>query len=406
MTHSMAEAVTRKILSGVLLGTLCAAALLSCSEEPTPENSLVAVGPLSGFATRETLLTATSTWYQRIYSPMNSVVNLTGRAGSFQAYTLLQFFPSSFPARDTINVQSAQLRLRAVTWTGSPSASFGFTVYRIARSWSSNTITWDSVQAGFYDSQPRGAFSVSTAPDTFSVTIDLDTAMVREWFQTSTSTTTTKYGIIFIPDGTTTGCARGMYAFGTGDTADWSPQLTVIATNAAGTTRDTSIFSSGQDTFVGTDEFTPADPTVFPLHGGVNYRSGVRFDLTGIPKGSILNKAELTLRQDPTASRISPFTADTLISPHFLFADTSLTSNFSSEDRTMFGRQLPGTPTVFAFDVRKLAQSWLRGPNYGALLRLTSDDEFSSAELITFYGASADSARRPSLRIIYSKPVQ
>jgi hypothetical protein len=245
MKDSMAEAVKRirPILAGILIAGTCAGALLSCSEDPTPENSLVAVGPLSGFATRETLLTATSTWYQRIHSPMNGVLNLTGRTGNFQAYTLIQFFASSFPARDTINVQSAKLRLRAVTWYGSPSASFGFTVYRISRAWSSSTVTWDSVQTGFYESTPRGALSVTTTPDTLDVTIDLDTAMVREWFQTSTSTTTTKYGIILVPDGSTTGCARGVYAFGTGDTADWSPRLTVIATNVAGTTRDTSAFS-------------------------------------------------------------------------------------------------------------------------------------------------------------------
>jgi hypothetical protein len=404
----MAEAVTtaRRSLLGLLLGGVCAVALLSCSEEPTPENSLVAVGPLSGFATRETLLTAVSTWFERIYSPMNGPVNVTGRAGNFTSYTLIQFFPSLFPARDTIKVLSATLRLRAVSWYGTPTAPFGFTVHRISRPWGSTTISWDSVQTGFYESQSRGAYAVSATPDTFDVTVDLDTAMVREWFQTSTSTTTTKYGIILIPDGSTTGCARGVYSFGTGDTADWSPKLTVIATNAAGTSVDTSAFSSGQDTFVGTDEFTPSDPALFPLRAGVNYRAGVRFDLRGIPKGSILNKAEMVLHQDPSGSRLSPFTVDTLISPHFLFSDTSLTSVFSSEDRSSFGRQLPASPGSFAFDLRKVAQSWLRGPNYGALLRFSSDDEFSSAELITFYGAAADSSRRPSLRIMYSNPLR
>jgi hypothetical protein len=138
----------------------------------------------------------------------------------------------------------------------------------------------------------------------------------------------------------------------------------------------------------------------------VNYRSGIRFDLSGIPRGSIFNKAELILRQDPATSQLSPFTLDTLISPHYLFSDTSLTSNFSSEDKTMFGRQVPGNPTVFSFDIRRLAQSWLRGPNYGALLRFSSDDEFSSAELIAFFGAAADSSRRPTLKIIYSSPVR
>jgi hypothetical protein len=408
MKDSMAEAVKRirPILAGLLLAGTCAGALLSCSQEPTPENSLVAVGPLSGFATRETLITATSTWFQRIYSPMNGVVNLTGRTGNFQAYSLIQFFPSSFPARDTINVQEARLRLRAITWYGSRSANFSFTVYRIARSWSSSTVTWDSLQAGFYDSQPRGVYSVTATSDTFDMTLNLDTAMVREWFKTSTSTTDTKYGIILVPDGSTTDCARGAYSFNSGDTANWSPQLTVIATNTAGTTRDTTVFTSGQDTFVGTDEFAPADPSLFPLHAGVNYRSGVRFDLSGIPRGSILNKAELVLHQDPATSRLSPFTADTLISPHFLYSDTSLTSNFSTEDQAMHGRQVPGNPTVFTFDIRKIVQAWLRGPNYGALLRFTSADEFSSAELITFFGAAADSSRRPSLRIIYSNPVR
>jgi hypothetical protein len=395
----------RNGLAMLLVAGICAGVFLSCSEDPTEANSLVASLPFSGFTSRDTVLTAASSKSERVYTPMDSKLNLVGKDGTYQAYALLQFYPSLFPVRDTITVVSATLTLRFVTWNGTAGARLGFTLYRISRTWSSATVRWDSVQSGFYENTPRGTFSITAAADSFDAVIALDTAMVREWFASNTSTTNSKYGIIMIPDAATQSCVRGMYEFGTGDTSDHSPTLKVIAGNAAGTPIDTSTIALGQDTFVATDDHSGANPALLYVQSGVNFRTALTFDLSGIPRGAILNRADLTMEQDPATSHLSKFVGDTSIAAHALLTDSSLSSYFSSEDSRSFGRRIPGTQGGFRFDIRTIAQSWVRGPNYGVLLRFPGATEFSSSEIITFYGpAIPDTLRRPRLTIVYSMP--
>jgi hypothetical protein len=397
----------RNVLMLLWIAATCSGVFLSCSQDPSEANSLVASLPFTGFTTRDTVLTASTSKFERIYAAMEGNLNLVGRNGTYEAYSILQFYPSTFPIRDTISVLSATLTVRFVTWYGTAGALLEFTVYRVTRGWSSSTVKWDSVQTGFYESTPRGTFNISAAPDSFDAVIPLDTAMVREWFSSNTSTTESKYGLILVPNTTTQNSVRGMYSFGAGDTTVHSPKLIVIAANAAGTTRDTSTFTFGQDTFVGTDDHSGADPNLLFVESGVNFRAALTFDVSQIPRGAILNRADLLMEQDPASSRISIFAGDTAIATHALLTDSSLSSNFSFEDAASLGRHVPGKATSFSFDIRTIAQSWIRGPNYGVLLRFPAAQEFSSADLISFYGATVqDTLRRPRLKITYSTPVK
>jgi hypothetical protein len=405
----MREEVKRawNVLMLLWITAACAGVFLSCSEDPSEANSLVASLPFTGFTTRDTVLMVSSSKFERLYTAMGGRLNLVGRNGAYEAYAILQFYPSTFPIRDTISVLSATLTVRFVTWYGTAGAPLDFTIYRVSRTWSSSTVTWDSVQTGFYESTPRGTFNITAAPDSFDAVIPLDTAMVREWFSSNTSTTDSKYGFILVPNSATQNSVRGMYAFGTGDTTLHSPKLTVIAANAAGTTLDTSTFTFGQSTFAATDDHSGADPSLLFVESGVNFRAALVFDVSQIPRGAILNRAVLQMEQDPAASRISIFAGDTAIATHALLSDSSLSVNFTLEDPASFGRHLPGKATTFQFDIRTIAQSWIRGPNYGVLLRFPAAEEFSSADLISFYGASApDTLLRPRLKITYSTPVK
>jgi hypothetical protein len=385
-----------------LLATALAIMAPACSDEPTVANSLVANLPLSNFQVEDTTIQALSGGSFQQYVAMNGTVNLLGRSGSFVAYTTVEFTPANFPARDTINVVSAKLSLHAVTWYGNTNSPLGFTAHRITKSWSSNTLTWDSVQSGFYEDAVRGSVSATAGTDTQAIVLDLDTAMVREWFQTSTSTTTTKFGVALIPAPETQSLIRGFVAFGS-DSITYLPTLKVIAVNVAGTTRDTSTFNTGVDTFVGNITPTLSDPGLLFLQAGIVYRSTLHFDLTGIPRGAIINSAELLLERDPVTSRLSAFVKDTVVSPHLITSATDSTS-FEPEDGTSFGRRKAGTAYTFSFNIRRQVQSWLHGPNNGLLLRATSSSEFSTADLYTFFSpAAANAAVRPRLKIVYSK---
>jgi len=390
----------REIATG-LLATALAITVPACSDEPTEANSLVATLPLTNFQVKDTTVQALSGRSFQQYIAMNGNVNLIGRNGGFVATSAVEFNPANFPERDTINVVSAKLTLHAVTWYGNSNSTLGFAAHRITRSWSSNTLTWDSVQTGFYEDAVRGSFSATAGTDTQAIVLDLDTAMVREWFRTNTSTTTTKYGVALIPTPETQSIIRGFVAFGS-DSTSYLPTLVVIAVNSAGTTRDTSTFNTGVDSFVGNIAPSLSDPGLLYLQSGIVYRSTLHFDMSGIPRGAIINSAELLLERDPVTSRLSKFVADTVVAPHLLQSATDSTS-FDTEDGTSFGRRKSGTAYTFSFNIRRHVQSWLRGPNYGLLLRTTSSSEFSTPDLYTFFSpAAANAAVRPRLKIVYS----
>ena len=391
--------VVRALVGGtmVLIGLLA-----GCSEEPTEINSPVADLPLAGFTTRDTTLPALRGTFFRQYSIMDGLVNLLGRNGSYTAYTAIQFTSSAFPVRDTIAVYSATLALHSLSWYGNPGAPFEFTVHRINRSWSSYTLTWDSVQTDFYESLSRGTYTGNLIGDTAGISVSLDTAMVREWFATTTTSSTTTFGIVLVPTAATQNAVRGFAVFTNADSTSYFPTLTVIAGSVTGTSRDTSVYNLGQDTFVGTDDHGTSPSTKLYVQGGVHFRSALQFDLSSIPRGAILNSAVLSLDMDNSASHIAKFVTDTALAAHLLGDSTTFT-NFSSEDATTFGRRVAGSATTFSFNIRTAAQSWVRGPNYGILIRVPSAREFSTPDLYVFHDVTATTpSLRPRLRILYS----
>jgi hypothetical protein len=376
--------------------------IAGCSEEPTEENSPVADLPLAGFTTRDTTLPALHSSYFRRYSTMDGTVNLLGQNGSYTAYTVIQFSQSAFPVRDTIAVYSATLTLHALTWYGTPGTPFGFTVHRVNRSWSSYTLLWDSVQTNFYESTSRGEYNGSLIGDTAQITINLDTAMVREWFASSTTTTTSQFGIILIPTPSTQNAIRGFAEFLIADSTSYYPTLQVIAGSVTGPSRDTVTFNGGQDTFVGTDDHGGPPSTKLYVQGGVNYQSVLWFDLSSIPRGAILNRAALSLNIDYSTSRISKFVTDTSLSAQMLGDSTTYTS-LVTENSSSFGRRATDSATTFVFDIRSAAQTWVRGPNYGLLIRVPTAREFSTPDLYVFDNLNAATpSGRPRLRIVYS----
>ncbi len=333
---------------------------------------------------------------------MDGLINLVGHDGSYTAYAAIQFFAGSFPVRDTIVVYSATLRLHAVSWYGTPGAPFGFTVHRINRSWSSYTLMWDSLQTGFYEPLSRGSYDGSLAGDTADITVSLDTAMVREWFATPTTATTTQFGFVLVPSTSTQNAVRGFTEFVVADSTSYFPTLTVIAGSVNGTSRDTSVYNTGQDTFVGTDDHGMPPSTKLYVQGGVQYRSALWFDVSSIPRGAILNSAVLLLDLDYASSRIAKFVTDTSLSAHLL-GDSTTYASFSTEDASTFGRRVADSATTFAFNIRSAAQSWVRGPNYGILIRVPSAREFTAPDLFVFNSSTASPpSLRPRLRIVYS----
>ncbi|MBP1657867.1 MAG: hypothetical protein H6Q31_2468 [Bacteroidetes bacterium] len=384
------------------LPLILAALVVSCSEDPTEENALLAPLPFLNVAARETTITATSATTFRQYYPMNSSINLVGKSGDYTAISALAFYSNFFPVRDTVNVLSGRLTLRAASFFGDSTAPFGFTVHRINRTWTAGLATWDSLQLGFYDpSLTRGTYSGFVGADTEKIVVDLDTAMVREWLRTAgTDNADTKYGIVLVPT-PGTNVVRGFYPFEADSTKDL-PTLEIIAANTSGTVKDTALYTSGIDTFFGNNENVNTRQDLMYLQAGILYRTVVKFDVGFIPKGSAIHLAELLLERDPLTSKLNRFSGDRAFNAHAMVAD-SATGAFESSAAT--GAPKSGTDQTYAADVHTTVQSWVRGPNHGLMLRVAGEQEFRSFDLLTFYGpTAANAAQRPRIRILYSTP--
>lgn len=369
---------------------------VSCSEEPTDQNSPSAPVELPGVTIRDTTIVAQGDSTFKKYIAMGGINNLIGIADGYTALSVIEFYPNSLNLRDTVNVLSATLTLRLTYRQGDAAAPYSFDVYRVLRSWNPGSLTWDSVQTGFYDASTKhGTFSGSITADTGFISLALDTAMVREWLST-TATADKRYGIVLFP--TSSSSIRGFNQFTSRDSVSWYPTLEVIAANTSGTTRDTASYRSGMATFVG-DVTLPNTPGIISMQAGVVYRSRLQFDVSFIPRGSTINSAFLSLDVDPASTKLTSFTADTTLQAHLaLSTDPSVLESF--------GAILLPTSSAFTTmtgDISHAVQTWLRGSNYGVVLRNTFPGETSRFDLYGFHGVQAtNTAVRPRLKITYT----
>jgi len=147
------------------------------------------------------------------------------------------------------------------------------------------------------------------------------------------------------------------------------------------------------------DVTLPNTPGIISAQAGVVYRSRLQFDVSFIPRGSTINSAFLSLDVAPASTRLTSFTADTTLQAHLaLSSDPWVLESF--------GALLLPTSSAFTTmkgDISHAVQSWLRGPNYGVVLRNTFPGETSRFDLYGFYGVqAANTTVRPRLKITYS----
>jgi hypothetical protein len=401
MTDNQRPSLLRSL--GILLFALVVL-FPACTDTPTAITSVGGSLIEDNFFVRDTTLQVDTAASFRQTVPMDSsltlfaypdnVVELVGKAGKYTAYTALQFPPSVVPNRDTINVLSATLTLRMVSWYGDSSGTCAFTIHKITQGWTQQRLTWDSVQTGFYESGiVRGSYSGPVDADTQVIAVELDTSMVREWIQNATYTS---YGILLVPTASAT-VVRGINSFENDSTSFW-PSLRVVAQNVAGTTLDTTDYQYGIDTFVGDVENLTTDPALLYIQAGIVYRSRLTFDVSSIPRGSLISSAELTLVRDPSTSRPSKFSAAPLVFAHVLNSETDY---LSFESQSSSAQQVETTDT-FRVDLRHAVQAWIKQNNFGILLRANTANEFNGFDLITFFNQiAANDAVRPKLRVKY-----
>ena len=367
--------------------------LAGCSESPNQVGSTLLPGEDVLRTDTMTVLAVKSTSQPVIIGTESSPRLLLGKVNTTESWGLIRFaaLPDSIHSKPLI---SAQLNLRTIYHFGDSLAAFSLAIHNVLMNWSSDSLTIDSLKApGFYDTKMSGNGNFSSVGDTVTITIPLDTLMIRKW-GTVSDTTLTNFGLLLRP--TNSRVVKGFGTFSQGDAA-LRPQLLLRVQGSVGVI-DTLIVNSGGNRFVATGPAPnwPSDSTRIYVQNGFAYRGAVDFNVSLLPLHSAIHKATLQLTIDPSHSQSNYFTADSL--QVFFVGDDGATLTYLE---TLSESTRVGTTKVYQFSVGRFVQRWMRGATSRRLV-IAGFEEWSSLDLFSFYGAGADKTLKPKLTIYYS----
>jgi hypothetical protein len=371
----------------------CVVLLAGCAETPTPVG--VKLLPKDDFLLLDTsIVTATRSYNGPIIlGTSGSPRVLVGNVNDLQCWGMYRFtvLPDSIRSMPLV---SAELDLRTVYHFGDSLAPFSMTVHRIMTNWTTDSLTIDSLKAaGFYNSAPSGVWNPSSIGDTSTLTIPLDTSMIRSW-GTYSDTVTNNFGVVLRPTGN--GVVKGFGSFTISDVS-FGPRLLLRLKDVAGNI-DTLIITTGIHRFVttGMNAAWASDSThLWVQNGGAN-RGYVEFDVSKIPLHAAIHKAVLELTLDAQRSKFNYFTADSAYV--FFTGDDGTTLTYIVDIGTPVQ---VGASKVYQFPVGQFVQRWVRG-SVVKRMAIAGFDEAFALDLFSFYGAQSNNAVKPKLTIIYS----
>lgn len=277
---------------------------------------------------------------------------------------------------------------------GDNASNFDFTVHQVRSDWSAVGFDRDSSKSEYLKYDPADVKSGLVITDT-TVKFNLRTEVIREWFMYKVNSSGPKNnGIILRPGNTSK--MLGFVAVQTNATS-YETYLHLIL-ERPNYYKDTLVVWPDEDVHVVTRRagFTPSPSSDFYLEGGYSLRGSLFFDLSSLPKTSIINKATLELTVDESKELDGTPKSDSLYVQ--LLADSTLHKLSSDSLSTSF---LARKDNIFSGDISWAIQKWLNGHvNEG--LSLTLYDEYSSAARIAFYGSNnSNKTLRPKLKITY-----
>ena len=256
--------------------------------------------------------------------------------------------------------------------------------------WNSTTFTWDSVTAAGYGSQ--NIITSSTITDS-TVVLQIDSTIVRQWAIATADTNVKNNGFIIRPQN-----SEGMLAvFGPAyATTGYVPVCTV--TYIKGGVLDTTTVSLSYATAVARTSIVtaaPQGPYRF-VQAGTGERESLVFDLTRVPRYSIVNQATLTMRTDSLGQLkyAKNDAVDTLVA--YYISDP--TTDLFSTSYPAIGYPVGGSKNVF--DVTALVQHMLNTQNYGFIILQYS--ELDNIDTRFVYNENAPDSLKPKLTITYT----
>ncbi len=263
----------------------------------------------------------------------------------------------------------------------------GFTLDTI---WNASTLTWDSVSTVGYGSQ--NIISSYLVTDS-TIVLQIDSSVVRDWAMATSDSTYKNNGFIIRPQNT----SGVLSVYGpAGVVSSYYPVCTVVYIQAG--VVDTTSLTSSYATAVAQTSIGDVAPkgNYRYVQAGTGERENIVFDLSRLPRYSIINNATLTLFSDTTAG--APYTTDYNSDSlqAFYVVDPTTWSYSSSYPAT-------GVPSgnQCTFNVTMIVQHMVNAQNYGFLISQYSDLDNIDTRFV--YDESAPDSLRPRLTITYTQ---
>ncbi|MHB8931230.1 MAG: DNRLRE domain-containing protein [Melioribacteraceae bacterium] len=376
--------------------------LISCNQDPTSVGSnLVSEQDQFTFNQLDSYqsdIPQKSSWSQVTPKLGTSQYILLGKTSYAESSLLLLYniyVPDSLLTRlkaGELLVKSASMKMIPRYTLGDKSAPFDFSIFQVRSPWTEIGFNRDSLSQLSYDQSDIK--SNLTMTDT-TLNFNLSTDAVKEWLMRKADSTAApkNYGIIFKTKPSTQKILGFLGIIGTSSSNE--SILNIILERPSTGYKDTINVSPYEDVHVVTGSL-PTASSDFYLEGGYMLKSNLFFDVTSLPKNSIVNKAILDLTVDESQSLDGSLKSDSMYVQ--LLAD-STTMKLTSD--SSYSVLLVRTGNVFSGDISWIVQKWLSGvANQGMILSLV--DEYTTAARIAFYGSKdPNKALRPKLKITY-----
>jgi len=320
---------------------------------------------------------------------------------TYEAWTCLKFYnwPDSLLG---VAIRSAQIRLKPFYNFGDSLSSFFVNVYRAKASILRDSITFDSLNLNgnyYYDSNHPMTIQANDS------LINLDAAVVSEWFISNTDTTNRNDGVLLRP--MNGNVIKGFYSCNVSDTA-LQPTLYITYVDTNGIT--------GTGTYthkIGISRYVAhVDPALFEnnsdgkmrVQDGISYRglldlNNYSFDSLALLWPFSINQAVLQITLDSASSscRFTPF-ANNLLYGLSVGTDNKAIGAYSAPSEQLSdstGRHF------YQFNISSMVPAWIHN-TIARKITFSGYPESGSFDLFTFYGAGSTMALRPKIIIKYS----
>jgi hypothetical protein len=374
------------------------ALIYSCSDSPTSIGKNL-LGPdylaIDSINSYQNSIAQTSTYYKTPIRLSDSPRLLVGKYENVEASTLMRFgvvLPDTLQEaflNSNLTIVDAKIELTKEYKIGDVSSPPDFSAYFVNSGWTSYGFNADSLPG--LDFNPTEISSNIAETDSL-ITFNIDEPTINAWFSTASDTAVhTNRGIYIKPND----AASGIIGFDAYNIALLGlPQLNVIVIMDGVT--DTLSFISIEDVSAikGDKPAVPAGDIAVQAGLAVNGR--VRFDLSSIPKGSVINKAQLTVFIDSSATHHGNSYTNSLTA--YFAIDTSINS-YDTTSAVVLSR----TDNYFTGDVVRFIQSISSGYHDNNGIVLAAGGQNLGVDIFGLKGSdAADPALRPRLVITYT----